>query len=124
MKKWVQILKALADPNRLRMALLLRYRPLCVCEFDALLDIAYPTISANLKIMTSAGLIEFAKEGKWVVYRLVSDKAIHSFLSDLFKAIEDKTVFQQDMVQLEKLTREGCFFEKNTREKKAKISNE
>jgi len=45
-------------------------RILCVCEIQALLRIAQPTVSKHLKILEDAGLATFRKDGLWVNYQL------------------------------------------------------
>ena len=63
----LHIFKALGDENRLRILLMLRQRPLCVCEIHEVLDIALSTLSAHLKHMKNTGLIEDEKDGRWVL---------------------------------------------------------
>jgi len=68
MKELLTILKLLGDESRLRIFLMLKERPLCVCEIDKVLDIALSTLSQHLKMMKSAGIITDRKEGRWVFY--------------------------------------------------------
>jgi len=70
----IKTIKALSDSNRLTMVKLLQKQPLCVCEIEALLPIAQPTISTHLRILTEANLIKPEKQGLWVIYSLVDDK--------------------------------------------------
>ncbi len=109
MKNYLNIFKVLSDENRLRILLMLRKRPLCVCEMYEVLNIALSTISAHLKIMRSIGLIEDAKDGRWVIYRLVEKE---SFLMEILERLEAKLkknpVITQDLVTISKITREIC----------------
>lgn len=57
----------------LRILLMLKTRPLCVCEMDEVLNIVLSTISLHLKLMKSIGLLEDEKEGRWVVYKLAKN---------------------------------------------------
>jgi len=75
MKSVLQITKALADRQRLRMLLLLQGRELCVCQIIAVLELAPSTISKHLSILSAAGLVEHRKEGRWAYYRLVGGSA-------------------------------------------------
>jgi ArsR family transcriptional regulator, arsenate/arsenite/antimonite-responsive transcriptional repressor len=66
----VDLLKALADPTRLRMLDLLAQRdaPLCVCEITDRFPQNQPTISHHLRILRQAGLIAGEKRGVWSYY--------------------------------------------------------
>src|SRR5438093_252852 len=68
------VLKALADPHRLRMVSLLAAQPpdapLCVCEIEEGFDLAQPTISHHLRILREAGLVTVSKRGLWHYYTL------------------------------------------------------
>ncbi|HPC03038.1 MAG TPA: metalloregulator ArsR/SmtB family transcription factor [Syntrophales bacterium] len=70
MKDFTQVMKALSDPNRVRLLKMLQVRPLCVCEIQAVLGIAQPTVSKHLKILENAGLVTSSKDGLWVNYCL------------------------------------------------------
>jgi len=70
MKNFVEVMKALRDPNRVKIVKMLQHGELCVCEIKAALGIAQPTVSKHLKILEAAGLLDSRKEGLWVHYRL------------------------------------------------------
>ena len=70
MNEFIKVMKALSDPNRVKLLKILQQRVLCVCEIQALLDIAQPTVSKHLKILEEAGLVFHAKDGLWVNYHL------------------------------------------------------
>jgi ArsR family transcriptional regulator, arsenate/arsenite/antimonite-responsive transcriptional repressor len=70
MKEFVKVMKALSDPNRVKILKLLQQRMLCVCETQAALGLAQPTISKHFKILEDAGLVTRRKEGLWVNYHL------------------------------------------------------
>ncbi len=67
-------LKALADPQRLRILSLLaaqpRQEPLCVCDIEAAFDLSQPTISHHLRVLRQAGLVDLTRRGLWHYYRL------------------------------------------------------
>ena len=69
MRDFIKVMKALSDPNRVKMIKLLQRRVLCVCEIQASLELAQSTVSKHLKILEEAGLITFSKDGLWVNYR-------------------------------------------------------
>lgn len=82
MKEFVKIMKALSDPNRVKMIKMLQQRVLCVCEITEALGLAQSTASKHLKILEETGLITYSKEGLWVNYRL-SDGAKNSYVATL-----------------------------------------
>ena len=70
MKDFMNITKALADENRVRMLMVLRDGELCVCQITELFGFAPSTISKHLSILHQAGLVESRKAERWVYYRL------------------------------------------------------
>ena len=66
------LLKALADPVRLRLMSLVASHPggeACVCDLNEAFDLTQPTISHHLKVLHDAGLLDRNKRGVWVYYR-------------------------------------------------------
>src|SRR3954447_14760489 len=66
------LLKALADPVRLRlMSLVASHQDgeACVCDLNDAFDLSQPTISHHLKVLHDVGLLERSKRGVWVYYR-------------------------------------------------------
>ncbi len=72
MEAFVSVMKALSDPNRVRIVKMLQQRMMCVCELQAALGLAQPTVSKHLKVLEEAGLVSRKKDGLWVNYA-VSD---------------------------------------------------
>ena len=70
MKDFVRVMKALSDPNRVKIVKMLQRKAMCVCEMRAALGVAQPTVSKHLKILEEAGLVGFKKDGLWVNYHL------------------------------------------------------
>ena len=70
MKRFIKVMKALSDPNRVKIIKMLQQRVLCVCEMRAALNIAQPTVSKHLKLLEDSGLVTSEKNGLWVNYRL------------------------------------------------------
>lgn len=68
MKEFINVMKALSDPNRVKLLKMLQKRTMCVCEIQAALRIAQPTVSKHLKVLEGAGLVDREKEGLWVNY--------------------------------------------------------
>jgi ArsR family transcriptional regulator, arsenate/arsenite/antimonite-responsive transcriptional repressor len=66
------LLKALADPVRLRLMSLVASHPggeACVCDLGDGFGLTQPTISHHLKVLHEAGLLDREKRGVWVYYR-------------------------------------------------------
>jgi len=71
MEAEVGLLKALAEPTRLRLAALLALNgETCVCELAAALHAPEFRISRHLGIMKDRGLVEARRQGTWMHYRL------------------------------------------------------
>jgi ubiquinone/menaquinone biosynthesis C-methylase UbiE/DNA-binding transcriptional ArsR family regulator len=68
----VKILRVVADPNRLRILLLLDGEELSVAELQEVLTMGQSTISTHLAQLKQAGLVEDRRTGKYSLYRLVS----------------------------------------------------
>ena len=66
----VKILRVVADPNRLRILLLLRDEELSVAELQEILAMGQSTISTHLSLLKQAGLVEDRRTGKSNLYRL------------------------------------------------------
>ena len=66
------LLKALADPVRLRLMSLIASHPggeACVCDLNQAFELSQPTISHHLKVLHEAGLLDRDKRGVWAYYR-------------------------------------------------------
>lgn len=66
------LLKALADPVRLRLMSLVASHAggeACVCDLNDAFDLSQPTISHHLKVLHDSGLLDREKRGVWVYYR-------------------------------------------------------
>ena len=66
MKGFIKVMKALSDPNRIKILKMLQHKSLCVCEMQAALEIAQPTVSNHLKVLEEAGFVTYRKNGLWV----------------------------------------------------------
>lgn len=73
MKAFIRVMKALSDPNRVKILKMLGAKGLCVCEITAVLGLAQSTVSKHLKVLEDAGLVDSKKDGGWVNYKLVDD---------------------------------------------------
>ncbi|WP_341351103.1 metalloregulator ArsR/SmtB family transcription factor [Nocardioides convexus] len=67
------LLKALADPVRLRLLSLVASHAdgeACVCDLNDAFDLSQPTISHHLKVLHEVGLLDRTKRGVWVYYAI------------------------------------------------------
>jgi ArsR family transcriptional regulator, arsenate/arsenite/antimonite-responsive transcriptional repressor len=72
-ERMAPLLKALADPVRLRLLSLVASHAggeACVCDLNDAFDLSQPTISHHLKVLHEVGLLDRAKRGTWVYYRI------------------------------------------------------
>jgi len=74
LRNLLQISKALADEQRVRIIMLLEEGELCVCQLIELLGLAPSTVSKHLSILRTAGLLDCRKDGRWAYYRLADGK--------------------------------------------------
>ncbi|MCC9197154.1 metalloregulator ArsR/SmtB family transcription factor [Arthrobacter sp. zg-Y820] len=69
-----RLLKALADPTRLRLVSLIaarENREACVCDLTEPVNLGQPTVSHHLKILVDAGILHREKRGVWAYFSLV-----------------------------------------------------
>jgi ArsR family transcriptional regulator, arsenate/arsenite/antimonite-responsive transcriptional repressor len=68
------VLKALADPARLRLLSVIQAADggeACQCDLTAPVGLSQPTVSHHLKVLHEAGLVTREKRGAWAYYRAV-----------------------------------------------------
>jgi ArsR family transcriptional regulator, arsenate/arsenite/antimonite-responsive transcriptional repressor len=68
------VLKAIAEPTRLRLASLVAAHTdgeACVCDLTEPVGLSQPTVSHHLKVLVDAGVLEREQRGKWAYYKLV-----------------------------------------------------
>lgn len=68
--KVAQVLKAMADPKRVKIIDLLSCGTLCACDVLEHFDVTQPTLSHHMKILEQANIISVRKEGQWHYYTL------------------------------------------------------
>lgn len=109
MKEFVKVAKALSDPNRVKIIKMLQHKTMCVCEMQAALGIAQPTVSKHLKILEEAGFVTYEKDGLWVNYRLSdgsSSPYVASLLGNLRHWLEDQPEIERLKKALPTINRE------------------
>ncbi len=80
-----QLLRALAEPIRLRVIEALAGGERCVCDLTEELGLAQSKLSFHLKVLKEAGLLADRQSGRWVYYRLrpESIERLRGWLADL-----------------------------------------
>lgn len=97
------VLKALADPTRMRILALLGTSEICVCHIHTALKVPQPTASRHLAHLKKAGLVEDRKVGLWKHYRLrpLADPALQAVV-DAARAAAGRTIsVSRDCCRLE-----------------------
>ncbi len=74
----ITLIRALASPHRLRILHLLGERTMGVNELARQLDLAQATVSQHLAAMRAVGLVEAARDGRVVRYRLVDHEILEA----------------------------------------------
>jgi len=104
MLEFMNITKALADENRVRILLALNGRgELCVCQLIDLLRLAPSTVSKHLLILRNARLVHGRKEGRWMYYRLNADgtpPAVTGALEWVIRSVADDPTAVEDAARL------------------------
>jgi ArsR family transcriptional regulator, arsenate/arsenite/antimonite-responsive transcriptional repressor len=68
------VLKAIAEPTRLRLLSLVAAHAdgeACICDLIDPVGLSQPTVSHHMKVLVDAGLLTREQRGKWAYYRLV-----------------------------------------------------
>ena len=107
-RDYVNVFKALSDPNRIRIMKMLGERKLCMCEIRETLALSNSTVSKHLTILRNAGLLLDSKEGKWVNFQL-NEKSEHQFIRSIISLIcnsfDDDDVIKEDLKKVRKVDR-------------------
>ena len=88
----VDILKALAEENRLRIMSLLIENEMCVCEIETCLNMTQSNASRHLTVLKQSGILFSYKKAQWAYYRI----------SDTFKQ-EQKELLEYLQIKLKEL---------------------
>jgi ArsR family transcriptional regulator, arsenate/arsenite/antimonite-responsive transcriptional repressor len=75
-QRLAHVLKAIADPMRLRLLSLIGAHSdgeACVCDLTEPLGLTQPTVSHHLKVLVDAGILSREQRGRWAYYHLIPD---------------------------------------------------
>jgi ArsR family transcriptional regulator len=84
----IEVLKAMAEPTRLRLLVLLGQGELSVKDLTRILGQSQPRISRHLKLLAEAGLVERAAEGSWAYFRLAEAAGGEALARTLLDAVD------------------------------------
>lgn len=73
-EEYSTLIKAIADPSRLKIIDLLSCGEKCACELLKYFEYTQPTLSHHIKVLSENKLINVRKEGIWNYYSLNQDK--------------------------------------------------
>jgi ubiquinone/menaquinone biosynthesis C-methylase UbiE len=103
----VAMLKAVAEPTRLRLLVLLAEGELNVKDLTRILGQSQPRISRHLKLMAEAGLIERIADGSWAYFQVVDHGAATALVRGLLDAINPADpAFDRDRKRADTVKRE------------------
>ena len=97
MEDSLQYFKALADETRLRLLNILCRHELNVNELVLILDMGQSRISRHLKILTSAGLLTWRREGLWVFYTIAQEGKPRDFINAVRPFMSNGGIFKADL---------------------------
>lgn len=107
MQAEAELFKALSDPTRLRLAVLLAtHGEICVCFLAESLDEPNFKISRHLRVMRSAGIVEARREGTWMHYKLAEPRTrLETCLQECFRdCLKDHDTVLADARRLRQAT--------------------
>ncbi len=82
------LLKAVADPGRLSILVLLRTGALCVSDLAARLKMSDSAVSHHLRLLRAERLVGYRKNGRMVFYYLLDEHVVELLNSALEHAKE------------------------------------
>jgi ArsR family transcriptional regulator len=106
LREFMNVLKALAEENRVRILCLLREHDLCVCQIIEVLKLAPSTVSKHLSILHQARLIDSEKKGRWVFYSLACGDVpseVCAACQWIFDSIADEPKIKADAKKLNQI---------------------
>jgi ArsR family transcriptional regulator len=73
--KYVDIFKALSDPNRLKILSIINTEgEVCACKLLENFKITQPTLAYHMKMLVDSQLVSYYKRGTWCVYKIRYDE--------------------------------------------------
>ncbi len=101
MKALIRVMKALSDPNRVRVLKLLQKEELCVCEIQKVLELAQSTVSKHMKLLEDAGLVDRKRQGSWIIYSL-ADTSETEYAQTMLSQLHGWLEHDKELVRMRK----------------------
>jgi ArsR family transcriptional regulator len=97
-----ELLQTLAEPLRLRIVNLLAASPLCVQHLQTALERDQVTVSKQLLVLKTRGLVVSEKMRTWRLYRLSPNpsKTVRRLLASLQASINEEGLYTEDLARL------------------------
>lgn len=77
-----KVLKAISDPNRMKIIDILSCGSQCACDILEHFDFTQPSLSHHMKVLEKAGIVSVSKQGQWHHYQL-KEEFITSFMDTM-----------------------------------------
>ncbi len=106
MFEFLNITKALAEENRVRILMALEVEELCVCQITELLELAPSTVSKHMSVLRQASLVESRKDGRWMFYRLADESApaeVNEAIAWVKKSLSPNNRIHEDAKRLKEI---------------------
>ncbi|MFZ4763058.1 MAG: ArsR/SmtB family transcription factor [Alphaproteobacteria bacterium] len=119
---WVETLKALADPTRLRLLRLCGEEELTVSDLTEVLGQSQPRVSRHLRVLQEAGLLERTRDGVYAYFRLTREALPRALVQQALAGVLDSDPeWQHDIKRLKELNEQRLlqaeqFFKNNASE--------
>jgi len=105
-RELLAVMKALADPSRLRIVAALQGRELCLCQIVELVGLATSTVSRHMSILEQARVVDARKEGRWTYFRLAGEEGrpeASEAATLVFKALAQDAQVRADNARLKQI---------------------
>ena len=79
-QKLAELFKVFGDGTRLKIIYALLQKELCVCDICEIVEMSQSSVSHQLRLLKTTGLVKYRKEGKTVFYSL-DDEHVNSIFS-------------------------------------------
>lgn len=84
------VLKAMADPKRMKIIDLLSYGNMCACDVLEHFDFTQPTLSHHMKVLEKAGIVSVNKQKQWHHYTL-NEEFVQQFMASMTQLLSDSS---------------------------------
>ena len=93
--------KLLSDETRLRILMLLKQKPLCVCQLYGIMGESQPKISKHLGKLRDMGIIQSIRKEQFTYYSLKTDNVLYlETLNNIFEKVDNYPVLKKDFYKI------------------------